>query len=62
MALRIPGKGMPGPAGSVAGDLFVVVRSRHDPRFGRAGTDLLRTENIQFCDSCSRILFSRENS
>ncbi len=24
--------------------------------------DLLRTENIQFCDSCSRILFSRENS
>ena len=52
MALRIPGKGMPSPeAGGVSGDLFVVVRSRHDPRFERAGTDLLRQETIPLTDA-----------
>lgn len=52
MALRIPGKGMPSPeAGGAAGDLFVVVRSRRDPRFGRAGADLLRHETIPLTDA-----------
>ncbi|MBY0576506.1 MAG: molecular chaperone DnaJ [Gallionellaceae bacterium] len=52
MALRIPGKGMPSPeAGGVIGDLFVVVRSRPDPRFERAGADLLRQETIALTDA-----------
>lgn len=52
MALRIPGKGMPGPqAGGVAGDLFVVVRTKQDPRFERAGADLLRQETIALTDA-----------
>ena len=52
MALRIPGKGMPSPeAGGITGDLFVVVRSRHDPRFERAGADLLRQETIPLTDA-----------
>lgn len=52
MALRIPGKGMPSPkAGGIAGDLFVVVHARRDPRFERAGTDLLRQETIPLTDA-----------
>ena len=52
MALRIPGKGMPSPeAGGVTGDLFVVVRSKRDPRFERAGADLLRQEIIPLTDA-----------
>jgi molecular chaperone DnaJ len=52
MALRIPGKGMPSPeAGGVAGDLFVLVYSRRDSRFERAGADLLRVETIPLTDA-----------
>ncbi len=52
MALRIPGKGMPSPeAGGTNGDLFVVVRARTDPRFERAGADLLRREMISVTDA-----------
>ncbi|HEU0220483.1 MAG TPA: molecular chaperone DnaJ, partial [Gallionella sp.] len=52
MALRIPGKGMPSPeAGGTTGDLFVVVRSKHDPRFERAGADLLHQEIIPLTDA-----------
>lgn len=52
MALRIPGKGMPGPAsGGGAGDLFVVVHTRHDPRFERSGADLLRAETLPLVDA-----------
>ena len=52
MALRISGKGMPSPeAGGVTGDLFVVVRSKHDHRFERAGADLLRQETIPLTDA-----------
>lgn len=52
MALRIPGKGMPGPApGGVAGDLLVVVRSRPDTRFERVGADLLRLQSIALTDA-----------
>ena len=47
MVLRIPGKGMPSPeAGGASGDMFVVVRSKSDPRFERAGADLVRQETI----------------
>jgi molecular chaperone DnaJ len=52
MVLRIPGKGMPSPeARGVAGDLFVVVRAKADPRFERAGADLLREETISLTDA-----------
>jgi molecular chaperone DnaJ len=52
MALRIPGKGMPSPeAGGITGDLFVVVHSLSDPRFERAGADLLRQETIPLTDA-----------
>jgi molecular chaperone DnaJ len=51
MALRIPGKGMPSSEGGVAGDLFVIVRSKPDPRFERVGADLLRQEAIPLTDA-----------
>jgi molecular chaperone DnaJ len=52
MALRIPGKGMPSPeTGGITGDLFVVVRTRRDPRFERDGADLLRQETISLTDA-----------
>ena len=52
MALRIQGKGMPSPqAGGASGDLFVVVRTRRDPRFERTGADLLRRETISLTDA-----------
>lgn len=52
MALRIPGKGMPSAeAGGIAGDLLVVVRTRHDPRFERDGADLVRQESITLVDA-----------
>jgi len=52
MVLRISGKGMPSPEpGGVAGDLFVVVRSQADPRFERAGADLLRQATISLTDA-----------
>lgn len=52
MALRIPGKGMPSPEpDGLTGDLFVVVRSRPDPRFERIGSDLLRHVTIPLTDA-----------
>ncbi|HEX5392272.1 MAG TPA: J domain-containing protein [Rhodocyclaceae bacterium] len=52
MALRIPGKGMPSPdTGGMPGDLFAVVHTQHDPRFERAGADLLRPETIDVAEA-----------
>lgn len=52
MALRIPGKGMPSPeASGVAGDLYLLIRTRRDPRFERDGSDLLRQETISLTDA-----------
>jgi molecular chaperone DnaJ len=51
-ALRIPAKGLPPPASAgAAGDLFVVVRSQPDPRFERAGADLLQMVTISLPDA-----------
>ncbi len=51
-ALRIPGHGLPGrEPGGVPGDLLVVVRSAHDPRFQRHGPNLWRTETIEVTDA-----------
>jgi molecular chaperone DnaJ len=52
MALRIPGHGLPSrEAGGTQGDLYVVVRTAPDPRFGRRGADLWRTETISVPDA-----------
>lgn len=52
MALRVAGRGMasPGPGG-VPGDLYVVVRTRPDPRFQRDGADLWRQETLPVPDA-----------
>lgn len=47
MALRVPGHGTPSEArGGTAGDLYVIVRTRPDPRFVRRGADLWRAEAL----------------
>ncbi len=51
-ALRVPGHGLPSPApNGPPGDLYVVVRSRPDPRFERHGADLWRLETIETPDA-----------
>ena len=52
MALRIPGHGQASPIpGGAPGDLFVIVRTRPDPRFERRGADLWRVETIEVADA-----------
>ena len=52
MALRIPGHGLPSlDVGGVSGDLYVIVRSRQDPRFERLGADLWRSETLEVADA-----------
>jgi molecular chaperone DnaJ len=52
MALRVPGHGLPSSeAGGVPGDLYVVVRSLHDPRFVRDGADLWHSVNLPVPDA-----------
>ena len=51
-ALRVAGRGMASPEpGGVPGDLYVVVRSRPDPRFQRDGADLWRQETLPLPDA-----------
>ena len=52
MALRVPGHGMPSSeTGGTPGDLFVIVRTKPDPRFERRGANLWRTERIELPDA-----------
>jgi molecular chaperone DnaJ len=52
MALRVPGRGLPGPEPrGPAGDLLVVVRTAPDARFERDGPDLWRAERITVADA-----------
>ena len=52
MALRVAGRGMASPdPGGVPGDLYVVVRSRPDPRFQRDGADLWRHVSLPLTDA-----------
>jgi molecular chaperone DnaJ len=52
MALRVAGRGMASPEpGGAPGDLYVVVRSRPDPRFQRDGADLWRHETVPLTDA-----------
>jgi molecular chaperone DnaJ len=51
-ALRIPGRGAAADKpGLPPGDLFVVVRTEHDPRFERQGADLYRNETVELVDA-----------
>lgn len=51
-ALRIPGHGLPSvDIGGQPGDLYVIVRSKSDPRFERHGADLWRMETIDITDA-----------
>lgn len=52
MALRVPGHGLPSDKpGLPPGDLFVVIRTAHDPRFERDGADLYRVERLDVVDA-----------
>jgi len=51
-ALRLTGRGLPGPVpGSRPGDAYVSIRTRADPRFTRAGADLWSDLHIQAPDA-----------
>jgi molecular chaperone DnaJ len=49
--LRVPGQGMPGPAGTPPGDLYVDVNVEPDARFERSGYDLAIRERVSFVDA-----------
>ncbi|MBI5210690.1 MAG: molecular chaperone DnaJ [Elusimicrobia bacterium] len=48
--LRVEGGGDSGGPGTTAGDLFVVVRVKPDPRFERAEDDLVMEANLDICE------------
>src|SRR5438309_3066186 len=44
--IRLTGEGHAGPGGARAGDMYVQVRVRHDPRFVREGNDIFSTVDL----------------
>lgn len=46
--LRVPGQGMPAPAGGVPGDLYVEVELEEHPLFKRDGFDLVAKDEVSF--------------
>jgi molecular chaperone DnaJ len=46
--LRVPGQGMPGPAGAKAGDLYVDVDVEPHPEFERQGYELITRARVSF--------------
>jgi molecular chaperone DnaJ len=49
--LRVPGQGMPGPAGAPPGDLYVEIDVEDDTRFERDGGDLVARVHVPFTDA-----------
>jgi molecular chaperone DnaJ len=49
--LRVPRQGMPGPSGLPAGDLYVDIEVRVDPRFERQGADLGTRATVTFAEA-----------
>lgn len=47
-SLRVTGGGDMGAKGGIPGDLYVVIRMKHDPRFKRLGDDLFTEIDISF--------------
>jgi molecular chaperone DnaJ len=46
--LRVPGQGLPGPANTPAGDLYVEIEVEEDARFERDGADLVTRVHVSF--------------
>lgn len=49
--IRLAGRGEPGDRGGATGDLYVLVRVRPDPLFGRSGDDLTLTVPVTFAEA-----------
>ncbi|GAA2586958.1 molecular chaperone DnaJ [Dactylosporangium fulvum] len=49
--IRLAGRGEPGARGGGAGDLFVLIKVRPDPVFGRSGDDLTLTVPVTFAEA-----------
>ena len=49
--IRLAGRGEPGERGGPAGDLYVLIKVRPDPIFGRAGEDLTLTVPVSFTEA-----------
>jgi molecular chaperone DnaJ len=49
--LRVPGQGMPGPAGAQPGDLYVDVQVTPHEHFEREGDDLITRARVSFVDA-----------
>jgi molecular chaperone DnaJ len=49
--LRVPGQGMPGPAGADPGDLYVDVEIEPHEHFERQGYDLITKERVSFVEA-----------
>jgi molecular chaperone DnaJ len=49
--LRVPGQGLPGPASSPNGDLYVEIDVEEDPRFERDGADLVTRVHVPFAEA-----------
>ena len=55
--LRLAGQGMPSPVpGGPAGDVYVSIRTRPDPRFSRVGADLWYDLHIQPSDAALGVI------
>ncbi|MFG2038684.1 molecular chaperone DnaJ [Dactylosporangium sp. NPDC048998] len=49
--IRLAGRGEPGTRGGSPGDLFVLIKVRPDPVFGRSGDDLTLTVPVTFAEA-----------
>jgi molecular chaperone DnaJ len=49
--IRLAGRGEPGERGGPAGDLYVLIKVRPDPVFGRQGDDLTLTVPVSFAEA-----------
>jgi molecular chaperone DnaJ len=53
--IRLAGRGEPGERGGSAGDLYVLIKVREDPLFGRDGDDLTLTVPITFPEAVNGV-------
>jgi molecular chaperone DnaJ len=53
--IRLAGRGEPGDRGGAAGDLYVLIKVRADPLFGRDGDDLTLTVPITFPEAVNGV-------
>jgi molecular chaperone DnaJ len=53
--IRLAGRGEPGDRGGPAGDLYVLIRVKEDPLFGRYGDDLTLTVPITFPEAVNGV-------